>query len=244
MKTQKDIEQMLRDTPTPSSELKQQILQRAAEIVPEPTPVRTVGTRPRPRLRAVLAVAIVLALMLGGTLGTAALYFEDYESVYIDINPSVEIVLNRFGRIHKVFCLNEDAQEIFDPKSIRGKNAEDGMAVILDTLEQNGYLDGEAEICISTTSKQEKQAQKRLEQMTKKAQSHASSRGYNANISGGSLTSEEIANARDKGLTPAQLTLIENILELDPTQDREQLEQLPTKELKQLYKLLQRESKR
>lgn len=242
MKTKTEIEQLLKNTPEPSPALKEQILQRTAEITPMPQSAQQ--AKAPVRLRPLIAVAAAVMLLLIGTLGTAAFYFEDYESVYIDTNPSVELVLNRFDRIHKVICHNDDAAAIINPRELCGKRAEDGVTVVLDALEQNGYLEKEAEVCISTSSKEQIQAQKRLKQVTKRAEKYASENGCDANISGSTVTREEVSQAREQGLSVAQSTIIKEILEFDPTQDRELLEQMSVKELKVYFKLLQRDIKR
>ena len=244
MKRNDPIEELLQKhkAPAPDPALKDAILSRVAAEAP--VPKKQASPRAVAWRKPLLAAALIALLVCTCSLGAAGLYFEEYESVYVDTNPSVELVLNRFERIHKVIYHNEDAQSTFRDVDLRGMRAEDGMGVIIDVLVEQGYAGENAEICISTSSKKGADTQKLLEKMTKKAQQQAQDKGAGASFSGEKLSKQEIEQAKEQGISPAKLKRIEAILALDPSQSRDQLEQMTIKELSELHKQLTKESKK
>lgn len=245
MKNKKQMEDMLarQQAPSPDPALKEKILARAATEMPAPAVQGVKRTAPLIRHKPILAIAMIALLICACSLGAAGLYFEEYESVYIDTNPSVELVLNRFERIHKVIYHNEDARKAFADVELKGLRAEDGMGAIIDALSTQGYVTEDAEICISTSSKKNANTQKLLEKMTEKAQKQAKSNGCSVNISSEKLSKQEIEQAKEQGISPAKLKRIQAIRALDPSYTEEQLAEMDINTLTKLYKELSRAQK-
>ena len=246
MKSKKQTEELLtrQQAPLPDPALKEKILARAAAEMPQPSTQEIKRTAPHTRHKPILAVAMIALLICACSLGAAGLYFEEYESVYIDTNPSVELVLNRFERIHKIVYHNEDARKAFANVELKGLRAEDGMGAVIDALSTQGYVTEDTEICISTSSKKNADTQKLLEKMTEKAQKQAKNNGYTVNISNEKLSKQEIEQAKEQGISPAKLKRIQAIRALDPSYTEEQLAEMDINTLTKLYKDLSREQKR
>ena len=246
MKSKKQTEEMLarQQVPAPDPALKSKILARAAAEMPPAKTQEIKHTAQRAWRKPILAVAMIALLVCTCSLGAAGLYFEDYESVYVDTNPSIELVLNRFERIHEVVYHNEDAQRVFADVELKGMRAEDGMETIIDALFAQGYITEDAEICISTSSKKNADTQKLLEKMTEKAQKKAQSNGCNANFSSEKLSKQEIEQAKEQNISPAKLKRIQAIRALDPSYTEEQLAEMDINTLSKLYKELSREQNR
>ena len=61
-------------------------------------------------------------------------------SVYVDINPSVELMFNSFNRLKTAIPINEDGEELLDGLKLNGSVA-DIVITLINSAEQKGYLD-------------------------------------------------------------------------------------------------------
>lgn len=87
------------------------------------------------------AVSVAAVLMLFVSIGSLALAFATpYSYVSIDINPSVEMAVNRFDYIIDVKSLNPDGDAIVSRESLLYKPLQDGLGIVLERLNQEGYL--------------------------------------------------------------------------------------------------------
>ena len=62
----------------------------------------------------------------------------------IDVNPSIELALNRFDRVVSVSAFNDQGEEILQNLSLKGKKYTDAIDVIVDDEIINAYLMKEA----------------------------------------------------------------------------------------------------
>lgn len=241
MNKRKKIEKLLRDSAemTPSPTHKQELLERAKTIAPEPVTV-TVRSTPKKRLfpRRLVTAAIALCLLLTLTVGSFGVYGENYQSVYLDINPSIELVINRFNTVNKVICHNDDAKAICKKLPLKGKSLEDGITLVLDALYEGEYLKDGAELYITTSAKKKDKSEKLLEKLTEKLEKHADKKGYQAKVITKALSKDEIAATKDKGISPAKYQLITAILESSPDYTEESLAKKSMKELRELLESL------
>lgn len=74
------------------------------------------NVRPRQTLRYAMAV-ICLFLLLG--VGSYSIYREPTSYISIDVNPSIELGINRFGKVVSAEAYNEDGQSILQHVSLK-----------------------------------------------------------------------------------------------------------------------------
>ena len=84
-----------------------------------------------------IAAALMLTVLLSG--GVYLNNFVTYAVVGVDINPSVELYLNRTGDVIKAKALNDDAKEL-DLKELKGLEAAEAINMIVDEAKELGYL--------------------------------------------------------------------------------------------------------
>lgn len=73
--------------------------------------------------------------------------------VAIDINPSIELYVERSGRVERVKLLNDDARKLISERELKGQDFYKAVHVIFDEAEEQGYLDagkGKKWILLST----------------------------------------------------------------------------------------------
>lgn len=105
------------------------------------------------------AIAACLVLAVFGFGGVRA-YSTETAYVGIDLNPSLELALNRFDIVVSVTALNEDAQQVLDGLSLEGKSYADAMAELAESEEFSRYLSDDAFMDISVICDDARQSQK------------------------------------------------------------------------------------
>ena len=103
-----------------------------------------------------LAAAACFVLALVG-IGGWQLYSQPTAYVGIEVNPSIELGVNRFGVVVSQDALNDDGQELLDQVNLTGK----GFSDALEALEQSevfaAYATDDAFVAVSVSSDDEAQ---------------------------------------------------------------------------------------
>lgn len=97
---------------------------------------------------AAACLALTLALGIGGYtwIQTPVSY------VGIDVNPSIELALNRLNRIVSVKGYNEEAEEILKGLSLKGKGYREAIDAIIGSDEMEVYLTDESELVFTVAA--------------------------------------------------------------------------------------------
>lgn len=94
-----------------SEELKKNTLQYLEKQQKEQSPRRGF------RIRFVLAACCILAFLLG--IGGYSVYIKPVSYISIDVNPSIELGINRFEKVVSVVAYNQDGQDILQYLSLK-----------------------------------------------------------------------------------------------------------------------------
>lgn len=128
-----------------------------------------IGTRTSFRKIASIAAALIIVSVLAGY-GMA--FYRPVTYVTMDVNPSVEISLNRFDRTVDVVGLNEKGKRLVgNEKSYRALPAEEVMETLLERAREQKFLNPESVVMITISNlKDEKKLAlgKKLEQTAMK----------------------------------------------------------------------------
>ncbi|HIW76236.1 MULTISPECIES: anti-sigma-I factor RsgI family protein [Gordonibacter] len=119
-----------------------------------PTPRRPRVVRWR---RAAVALAACLAVAAVGFFGSR-LYFEEVAHVGIDVNPSLELGMNRFDIVVSAHALNKDGEALLAAAPVVGKRYPDAMDALTSSEAFAPYLNNTTYIEISVTSDDESRA--------------------------------------------------------------------------------------
>ena len=216
----------------PRAELKNEILKKAQEEMSAKAPTNENKRSRFPsfkRMVAPIAACFVLAFLAIGVL--VGLNGENYQTVYIDVNPSVSLEINRFGKISAVNYINEDAQIALDGISLKGKKAEAALEKIISAYDKAGYFSDNAELNISAVKKN-KRTDKLLDRLAEHAEKIKGNKKYTVNVS--KLTEDEREEAKEYGISPGKYKVISGIIEANPEYTVEDLKDKSMAELKNL----------
>ena len=231
----RDIIRQLRESSelTPSQKLRDRVMSEALPPQTAPrseSPVTPARVNPWLRLMPVAAAVVLCILIAGGGVGV---YHTEARTVYLDVNPSVELSVNLFDRVIRVSYLNQDALETLKSIQLTNRSAEDALDEILEAWDEGGYLQN-AELNISVSSKNTREGEKLLGKLKARAVTASESKGYTMAVQGNQVTAEEKEAARNSGLSPVKYGLIQNILRAGEDYSEEELREMSMKELREL----------
>lgn len=158
-------------------------------------------------------VAASLVLVFGMSTGVYA-YASPSNYINIDINPSVELISNRFNRIINVKALNEDGTKLIEGLSLGNKTATEAVKLVMEAAKEDGYLEEplENEILITVTSKNEDLAKDMETVLSKTVEEEIAEKNLgNVPVSIESAKFEDHKKAEELGISPGKLNLIQKL---------------------------------
>lgn len=182
-----------------------------------------------------LAVAMSLAvLLIGGGGGSAYAYYETPKSyVSLDINPSVELGVNAFGKVVDVKPYNSDGEKILIEIKIKGADVTEAISKLVSSAVNNGYVSEDGSTVVSLTSEtDDKELGTELETDAEEGAKEAlEESGKTAAINKDNVALARRDEARTLGITPGKLNLINKLQAVDPTATVEQYKDASVKEI-------------
>lgn len=102
----------------------------------------------------IASIAALFLIVLGGFMFVNnSMDREVYAYVDIDINPSLEFVINKNNKVLDLVPLNSDGDKIIKGESLKGKDFREAALVILSRVKNDGYLTkGEGNFVLLTAS--------------------------------------------------------------------------------------------
>lgn len=201
-----------------------------------------VETKKKKRRWAPLAAAACLALVLVG--GGGGYYYYSANNavaslVSLDVNPSIQLEVNKNEKVLSATPMNDDGAEILDGMDLKGIQADVAMYAIIGSLLQHGYVDELANSILITV---EDDDQARGEKLQQELTAQADAALANAQVNGAVLAqtlqnSEELSQkAQEYGISTGKAALIQAIVAgSNNTKTFEDLVGLSINELNLLY---------
>jgi hypothetical protein len=158
--------------------------------------------------------ASAAALAVLGT-GTWA-YASPYSYVSLDVNPSIEFIVNRFDRVLEATAMNEDGEEILKEvylSDLKNKTIHSALTTAVEQISQAGYFDNdaEAELVITTSAKNDKKAEDLAQELHETVDTGLAEKGQEIEVESYSVGFDQVEKAKELGATPGKLNLVENL---------------------------------
>lgn len=190
----------------------------------------------RKTVQYILAAAACLILVFGGGFGfnTYRLNHRVVSTVSLEVNPSVQIMVNEKERVLDVRALNKDGEIVIGDMDFSGSDINVTVNALIGSMLRNGYLNELANsILISVDNEDPVKGAALQEKLTKEVNKLLESDGFmgavlSQTISGNTSLQEQ---ADQYGITPGKAQLIEQILENTKEHTFEELAPLSINEL-------------
>ncbi|MEG2540836.1 MAG: hypothetical protein RSB59_03575 [Clostridia bacterium] len=193
------------------------------------------------KMRIAIVTACILIFLI--SLSTGGYFFinADDSFIYVDINPSVMLTLNKVGNVKSVTAKNLDAEALISGKSFSGLTVDQTIDEILQLALDKNYIDNlseDNEIMLSVYNNNEKKAKKQLNKINNSANKFLGGKGINCKIDNEIGNKKECEKASHQGISPAKLKIINAIIAIDDAYKVDTLKTYSVKELRNLLKSL------
>lgn len=168
--------------------------------------------------RRLAPIAAALVLALGGWFAYDRLATQAV--VGFDVNPSLELSVNRAERVLQVKPANEEAERVIGDMRLKGVDLDVAVNALIGSMVRNGYItEAKNSILITVDSKDSDQALRLQRELTREVNSLLD--GFS--LQGAILSQTTDADsqirelARQYGISPGKAVLIEQLVEQDPS---------------------------
>ena len=187
-------------------------------------------------------IAACLAVML---LGGGGLFYQRANAVAsvvsLDVNPSIELKVNRSEKVLVCTPLNEDAKAILadmgNGADLKGAKLDVAVNAIVGSLVRNGYLDSiSSAIMISVEHKDTARAEKLQRELTSTVDGVLQTSESRASVLTQTLTQDAAREqqARENNISTGKAALVNRVLAINPSLKFDALAKLSVEELKDL----------
>ena len=214
------------------------VLSRCEERKGTVIPMTTKKTTKR-RWTSLIAACLAVMLLGGG------LFYQQVNAVAsvvsLDVNPSIELKVNRSEKVLVCTPLNEDAKAILadmgSGADLKGAKLDVAVNAIVGSLVRNGYLDSiSSAIMISVEDKDAARAEKLQRELTSAVDDVLQTSEAKASVLTQTLTQDAAREqqARENNISTGKAALVNRVLALNATLKFDALAKLSVEELKDL----------
>lgn len=164
------------------------------------------AVRPVFRQAAALAAGLVILFFIGGSW----IFMTPTAYISIDINPSLELGINRFNRIVSVEGYNDDGDNLAESLNITFMNYNDALDEILSSQSIEDYLAADALMSLTVAGDDEAQYTEILDTVETCADGRENIQCHSGNT-------EEMHEAHDAGLSFGKYRAYQILHDLDPS---------------------------
>lgn len=174
---------------------------------------------PRPYRRVALVACLVLLLLAGGGYSS---FFTQTTTISVDVNPSVELGINRYDRVISVRAFNEDGNELLASKNIRFLDYREALRELLGA-ESMTAEDALVDITVfGTNDEKSDEILKNLENST----------AHYDNVHCFIGSSEMVGDAHSHGMSCGKYQAFLELQELDPSVTPEEVQNLTMRQIR------------
>lgn len=155
-------------------------------------------------------------------------------TIYLDVNPSVSVDVNRMGRVLDAAADNEDGRILLDQMNLRNADIDAAMNELLTSMVRHGYLSrAQNTLLLSVSGRNEKRTEALRQRISSDAEQALST------LLGQGIILEQNVDPDDAvdeisehyGITPGKAALILKLLKDQPSWDLKELAGMPMADL-------------
>ncbi len=184
----------------------------------------------RSMLAKISSIAAAALFILGLSYGAYS-YTMPYSYVDVDINPSLELTANIYDIIIKTETFNEDGEKLLEKHKLTYKKLDAGITELVNSAIEQGYLKTQAKnaVLLTVTSKDEQKGKKLEKHVEDAALKALDQSKVNSAVISRKVSSQNHDTAKEMGISPGKLALIEKAMSAQPGLKLEELKDAPVK---------------
>ena len=119
--------------------------------------------------KAAVAVAACMLILCLGSIG-CYLYFTPITVISVDVNPSVELGINRFDKVISLEAFNDAGEKITSSVNVTHMNYEDAIEVLLDDTDFAKHAETEGLVYVTVFGKDDEKGKAVTERLAKRTE--------------------------------------------------------------------------
>jgi len=159
------------------------------------------------------------------------LYFTPVTTISIDVNPSIELGINRFDRVVSVKGYNQDGEDLVSELNIQFENYTEALKEILSNESFAGLLSQGEELSIAVIDSDETRSEAVLSNIQSCTAEQNNAYCYSANP-------KEVEEAHEAGLSYGKYRAYLELQALDPSVTAEEVQGMTMKQIRSLIEEL------
>ena len=172
--------------------------------------------RRRPfRIKFAVACACTAVLLILGTL-SFKLYYTPMAFIDIDVNPSIELSVNQFGKVIRSNAYNMDGGEILDRVKVTHLGYNEALETLLAAMDVEGYFQQNNMLYVTVQSNEGIRGDDMLDDLQKTIDSASTNHHYNIGTDLYFVTEEVKHSATACHVSPAKYLAMQELLAVDP----------------------------
>lgn len=192
-----------------------ELKQKTMEVLYLEMGKRSKKTRvPRRRLAATFA-SLLLFLCIGGV--SYHQYFTPSAYVDMDINPSIELTLNKFGRVIEANPYNDDGKVVLQDADIQNKPYQQAVQTLLDSIIKDNYLKKDGLVSVTVQTKNAQSEKDLIDRLKSTVSATLEEHHATAKSDIFAVTKQVKEHAEGYHLSPAKYIAISELQAVDPT---------------------------
>ena len=168
----------------------------------------------------IASTAALLVLVFGVGIG-AHTYNTPCNYVNVDINPSLEFSVNVFDRVLSVNGLNNDGDKLLKDTHYKNLKIDKAVESFIEVAIEEGYLgeDTQNAVMITVSGKNEEKLSSIQEELVSAANITLEHGKVKSEILAEKVTINKHDDAKELGISPGKLLLIERLMEANPSSE-------------------------
>lgn len=178
-----------------------------------------------------VAVAACFVLLAAIGFGGYTFLFETTSVISMDINPSVELELNRMGRVLRVTAYNDDGSVLLSGLNLKGKPYAEAVPALLQSEAMQPYLENNVVLEFSVYSQNDEQ--NLITYLNAQGDSIAADYPQ-LQVHCNGVGHEVVQQAHEHGISPGKMRALLELQQLDPNIDIEEYSHHSVSEIRRL----------
>lgn len=176
-------------------------------------------------VRALVPALCSLLLLVLGAMGWG-LYQTPVAAISVDINPSLELAVNRFDRVIGVKGFNEDGEAVAAQVDLINMRYDEAVETLLQSEALSSYLSEDAFVSIAVACDEQEKGEAMRQQV------QAGTAECTAEVSCTAGNSEDVEQAHEAGLSFGKYRAFEELQALDPSVTAEDVQGMTMREIR------------
>ncbi len=187
-------------------------------------------------IKAASGIAAALMITIGGIWGYGEYQGQNAvaSTISLDVNPSIEIRVNKYEKVLETLALNDDAEVVLGDMDFKGSSLDVAINALIGSMLQNGYLDELANSILISVDNQDPSLSAALqEKLSQEVNALLQTNSFTGSVLSQTVSDDDELKtlAQTYGITPGKAQLVQQLIRQNTLYTFEELSRLSVNEL-------------